>query len=61
MTYGLYVFNTCTIGYRKHFSLSNDYKGKSLYIYFEGIYRDCQIYINGEFVGNHASGYTSFY
>jgi hypothetical protein len=47
--------------YRKHFNFPASYKGQSIWIYFEGIYRDSSVYLNGKFVGNHPSGYTSFY
>lgn len=45
--------------YRKTFEL--DREEKRVYIHFDGIYRDCDIYLNEYFVGSHASGYSSFY
>eukprot|EP01084_Bolivina_argentea_P034131 63171_1 len=46
--------------YRKHFSLDDTFKNKTIYIDFDGIYRNSDVYLNGIFVGNHQSGYTSF-
>ena len=36
------------------------FKGKSIWIDFDGVYRNSDLYLNGEHIGNHASGYTSF-
>ncbi|XP_062517777.1 beta-galactosidase BoGH2A-like [Corticium candelabrum] len=46
--------------YRKHFNLPSDWKGSSIWIYFEGIFRASMIYLNGQFLLYHQSGYTSF-
>eukprot|EP01084_Bolivina_argentea_P139860 245984_1 len=46
--------------YRKHFSLDSSYKTSTLFIDFDGVYRESQMWINGVFLGHHASGYTSF-
>jgi len=46
--------------YRKTFDLPATYKGKSLWIDFDGVYRDSMVWLNGHFLGKHASGYTSF-
>lgn len=47
--------------YRKKFDLSEAYRGKRIYLYFDGIFRDCMVFLNHYDVGRHASGYTSFY
>jgi len=47
--------------YRKHFTVPQSYQGKKIWIYFDGIYRDSAVYLNGVLLGNHPSGYTSFY
>lgn len=44
--------------YRKYFTLPDEYSDKVIYIEFEGIFRDCEIYVNGTFIGRHMSGYT---
>lgn len=47
--------------YRKHFLLERLAEDEKLYLYFEGIYMDSTIYINGVRAGGHGYGYTSFY
>eukprot|EP01084_Bolivina_argentea_P255633 430060_1 len=51
-----------TSWYRKQFSLSSSYNNNNtmLWIDFDGIYRNSIVFINGKFLGNHSSGYTSF-
>ncbi|MGC6424002.1 MAG: beta-galactosidase GalA [Lentimonas sp.] len=46
--------------YRKVFEIPADDDGKRISLQFDGIYRDCEIWLNGHFVGRHISGYTSF-
>jgi beta-galactosidase len=46
--------------YRKTFDLPSDCRGKSMWIDFDGVYRDSMVWLNGHFLGRHASGYTSF-
>ena len=50
-----------TAWYRKHFMLDGIAEDEKLYLYFEGIYMDSTIYINGMKAGGHGYGYTSFY
>ncbi|MCR4903294.1 MAG: glycoside hydrolase family 2 protein, partial [Butyrivibrio sp.] len=47
--------------YRKSFRLKEEYKNKRIYIIFEGVYRDCDLYLNQNYVGSHDSGYTHFF
>ncbi len=50
-----------TVGwYRKTFELPARDKGKSLWLDFDGVYRNSQVWLNGHFLGRHQSGYTSF-
>ncbi|MGA2747994.1 MAG: beta-galactosidase GalA [Verrucomicrobiota bacterium] len=46
--------------YRKAFSLPSSDKGKSLWIDFDGTYRNSMVWLNGHFLGRHSSGYTSY-
>ena len=46
--------------YRKHFQLPNDWQNSSIWIDFDGVYRNSDVYLNGIYLGNHQSGYTSF-
>jgi len=37
------------------------YKGqKRVFLYFEGVYMDCSLYVNGTWIGDWKNGYTSF-
>ena len=47
--------------YRKKFSLNAADQDKCVWLYFEGVFRDAKIYINGKLVGRHPDGYTSFH
>lgn len=47
--------------YRKKFTIPAEYRDKRVYLYFDGIYRGSTVYLNEYLVGNHQSGYTSFY
>ena len=51
---------TTTGWYRLTFDLPASDSGKSLWIDFDGIYRDSKVWLNGNYLGRHASGYTSF-
>jgi len=46
--------------YRKVFDLSAADKGRSLWIDFDGIFRNSSVWLNGQLLGVHVSGYTSF-
>src|SRR5262249_13114444 len=35
-------------------------KERRLWLEFDGVYRDSQVWLNGRFLGRHESGYTSF-
>ncbi len=46
--------------YRKTFTLKD--KGNKVYgLYFEGVYMNSEVYVNGTKVGGHPYGYSSFY
>ncbi len=44
--------------YRKSFVLPAASKGKSVWVEFDGIYRDGAVWLNGHFLGRHPGGYT---
>lgn len=55
-------FTTGGIGwYRKTFTLPSTQKNKKVIIQFDGVYMNADVWINGEHIGNHPYGYTSFY
>ncbi len=47
--------------YRKTFMLPTVQKNKKIYILFDGVYMNADVWINGAHLGNHPYGYTSFY
>lgn len=46
--------------YRKTFTIPGELKDKQFIIMFEGVYMNATVWLNGELVGNHPYGYTSF-
>lgn len=46
--------------YRLHFNLPEEYRDKKLWVRFEGVYKNCQVWFNGYNLGKHAYGYTPF-
>ena len=46
--------------YRKHFK-SGNIAGKKVSIYFDGVYMNSDVWINGHYLGSHPYGYTPFY
>ncbi len=46
--------------YRKTFTVAGG-PGKRYRIDFDGVYRDCRVWLNGHFIGQHESGYSGFY
>lgn len=50
-----------TAWYRKSFILPAEQKNKRFMILFDGIYMNSDFWINGEYLGNHPYGYTSFW
>ncbi len=46
--------------YRKQFFFDPEWKGKRIWIEFEGIFRDAIVWVNGVYLDRHNSGYTSF-
>lgn len=46
--------------YRKTFAVSEEDRGKLLYLEFDGVYRDAVVTVNGALAGRHAFGYSRF-
>lgn len=46
--------------YRKTFEVPTQDLGKRIYLEFDGVFRNCTVWLNGCRLGTHASGYTSF-
>ena len=47
--------------YRKHFNIASTGKGRQFRIEFDGVYMNSDVWINGQHLGKHPYGYTSFY
>ena len=47
--------------YRKTFSLPAGSNGKIVWIDFDGVYMNSEVWINGHHLGKHSYGYTGFY
>jgi len=46
--------------YRKTFNAPAEWKGKNISIYFEGVYMNSEVFINGKSLGVRPYGYSSF-
>jgi beta-galactosidase len=46
--------------YRKTFSIPASDLGRRISVEFDGVFRDCVVWVNGFYLGRHASGYTGF-
>ena len=46
--------------YRKTFTVSEELDGKKIVIYFEGVYMNSEVFINGKSLGVYPYGYSSF-
>jgi len=47
--------------YRRTFELPAGDQGRALWIEFDGVYRNCLVWLNGVCLGRNVSGYGSFY
>jgi len=46
--------------YRKTFKVPSEWKGKNVSVYFEGVYMNSEVFINGKSLGLRPYGYSSF-
>ena len=55
------LFPQTTIGwYRRTFSIPKSDSGKRIIVHFDGVMRDCHVWVNANYLGNNLSGYTEF-
>lgn len=47
--------------YRKSFTLISEDAGKTVYLNFDGVFLESEVWVNGERVGFHPNGYMPFY
>ena len=50
-----------TAWYRKTFTIPNEQQGKRIVIQFDGVYMNAEVWLNGQWVGIHPYGYSSFW
>ena len=55
-----YVDKRATCWYRKHFEVSDEFRGKRVFLEFEGAYQHAYIWVNDKFIGDHKGGYIGF-
>ncbi|MFI9172501.1 glycoside hydrolase family 2 protein [Streptomyces lincolnensis] len=53
-------FNGGAFEYRKTFTVSEQDRGKLMFLEFDGVYRDAVVTVNGALAGRHAFGYSRF-
>ena len=46
--------------YRKHFTAPKAWRGKRVYLEFDGVFQAAEIFVNGQHAGEHKGGYTGF-
>ena len=46
--------------YRKTFTMPAYEKGRKVFIYFDGVYNNSEVWINGKYLGKRPNGYISF-
>ncbi|RDV24315.1 DUF4982 domain-containing protein [Alteromonas aestuariivivens] len=46
--------------YRKHFAYDHNWQGKQVFIQFDGVYMNSEVWINGQLLGSRPYGYISF-
>jgi beta-galactosidase/beta-glucuronidase len=46
--------------YRKTFSLPQNMKDQYIFIYFDGVYKNSEVWINGHFLGKRPNGFIAF-
>jgi len=49
-----------TAWYRKHFNINDKDKSSRYFIYFDGVYKNSTVYLNGHKLGNRPYGFISF-
>lgn len=47
--------------YRKKIRIDQSLKNKEIYIELDGVQKYCKLFLNGNFIGDHKGGFTSFY
>ncbi len=58
---GAGYINAGTGWYRKEFKLPENFQGKCVFIEFDGVYMNSDVWLNGKNLGNRPYGYSSFH
>lgn len=48
------------VWYRLRFSLPEEVRGKKLFLHFDGVYKNSQVWVNSYYLGKRPNGYVSF-
>ncbi|MBD1388769.1 DUF4982 domain-containing protein [Neiella sp. HB171785] len=46
--------------YRKHFAFDNKWQGKQVFLVFDGVYMNSEVWLNGQYLGKRPYGYIGF-
>ena len=46
--------------YRKRFALPAGWRGKHIFLYFQGAFQFAEVYLNGKSIQDHETGYTTW-
>lgn len=57
---GMAYFHGEDIEYRKEFTVPEEERGLAHVLYFDGVYMDAEVFVNGNFVTRHGYGYAPF-
>ncbi|OHB52501.1 MAG: hypothetical protein A2Y10_00385 [Planctomycetes bacterium GWF2_41_51] len=52
--------NYLTTWYRKSFNIDSVDKSRRLLIYFGGVGLECEVFLNGKYIGRHSGGFSAF-
>ncbi len=53
-------FAKSIVWYRKTFLIPEEDRGSRIFIQFDGVYRNCEVWLNGNLAGRHVGGYMGF-
>ena len=54
-------YPSATVQYTKRFPVTEEQRARRHVLEFEGVYRDAVVFVNGEYAGQSANGYTRFH
>ncbi|MEO6729900.1 MAG: sugar-binding domain-containing protein [Ferruginibacter sp.] len=46
--------------YRKSFNIAPNLRSKNIFLYFDGVYNNSEVWINGHYLGKRPNGFTAF-